>query len=505
MIADGNQPANFFYISFTQVINMRFCKRLGFLALATLLTIFSAGCGGNNSSTPTPTGSFSNANINGTYAFSFSGTDVNGSFFAVAGTLAANGGGQITGGVMDINRVGGVFTNIGLTGTYNSRADGRGVATLNSTAGNFSLVFSIVNANRVLITRFEASANGSGSMDLQNSGAFSTAALAGQFAFNLSGIDAASNPFATAGNITSNATGTITGGIQDSSDDGAILQSAAISGGTIAVASNSRGTATLNTVSGALNFAFYVVDANHIKLVETDTTPVLAGDAFRQSGTFSNATLNGPFAFTLGGANLTAPFAAGGVLSTNGAGAITSGTEDVNNGGSATTNLTFTGSYTLAANGRGTVLFATGLGNVNLAIYPTTSGVQVLELDTGLIANGAAFQQIGALSTATVSGNYAMNYTGVSVNGPLDAIGEFNANTTGNLSGIIDVNSSGQLSTGTGLSGSYSIGANGRGPLNLSTALLGPQNMAIYAVDNTRALFIDLDSNIVVLGEMDHR
>lgn len=482
---------------------MQGCKRIGLVAMATLFIIFSVGCGGNSSSTPTPTGGFTNANISGTYAFSFSGNDASG-FFAVAGTLTANGSGAITTGIIDINGVGGLFTNIGLTGSYNTRADGRGVATLTTSAGNFSLVFSIVNANRVLITRFETAANGSGTMDLQNSAAFTTAALAGQFAFNLSGVDVANNPFATVGSIVTSATGTVTSGVNDSSDDGAIVTAAAITAGSFSVAANGRGTASLTTSSGVLNFAFYVVDANHIKLVETDTTNALAGDAFRQSGTFSNATLTGPFAFTLGGANLSAPFVAGGVLTSNGAGAV-SGVEDVNNGGVVNTNLTFTGTYLMAANGRGTAILPTGLGTVNLAFYPTTHGVQVLEIDTGLIASGVAFQQTGTLGTAAVTGSYAMNFTGVSSNGPLDSIAEFNANGSGSLSGIVDFNNFGSLSTGGSLTGTYSLDATGRGPMTFTTAVLTQQNLAIYNVDTTHALFIDLDGNIVVLGEMDHR
>jgi hypothetical protein len=483
---------------------MQVSKRFGFVAVATLFLMFVAGCGGNSSSTPTPTGGFTNANINGAYAFSFSGNDANG-FFAVAGTLTANGSGAISSGVIDINRAGGPLTNISLTGTYNTRADGRGVATLNTAAGTFNIVFSIVNANRVLITRFEASASGSGSMDLQNSGAFSTAALAGQFAFNLSGIDNVGNPFATVGFVATNAAGTVTSGVNDSSDDGAILQAAPITAGTITVASNGRGTANLTTASGVLNFALYVVDANHIKLVEIDQVPVLNGDAFRQSGTFSNATLSGPFAFTIAGANIATPFAAGGVLTSNGAGTITTGLEDVNNGGNVSTGITLTGTYSLAANGRGTALLPTALGNVNLAFYPTTNGVQILEIDTGLIVSGTAFQQTGTPSNATINGNYAMNFTGVSTNGPLDAISEFAANGTGGLTGIIDINNSGGLSTGTSLTGNYNVAANGRGPLAFTTTPLLTQSLAVYTIDSTRALFVDLDSSIVTVGEMDHR
>ena len=68
--------------------------------------------------------------------------------------------------------------------------------------------------------------------------------------------------------------------------------------------STGRGTATLNTSRGALTFAYYVVDANHLKMVGTNNLPALGGEAFRQTGPFSNASVSGPFAFTVAGADL---------------------------------------------------------------------------------------------------------------------------------------------------------------------------------------------------------
>ena len=64
-----------------------------------------AGCGGSsyNGSTPPPTGSFSNSDLNGTYVFSVTGSDVNFAFLTMVGTLTANGSGGITGGTVDIN------------------------------------------------------------------------------------------------------------------------------------------------------------------------------------------------------------------------------------------------------------------------------------------------------------------------------------------------------------------------------------------------------------------
>jgi len=217
------------------------------------LLVFSVGCGGSHKGA-TPVGNFSIASLSGTYAFVFSGTDANGPF-AVAGTLVADGGGNISGGALDVNERPTPATNANLTGTYTVAADGRGTATLNSAAGNFTISFAVVSTSRALVTRFEKSANGSGTMDKMNSSAFSTAALAGTLVFNLHGVDSAKNPLATVGSITVDASGNVTSGVQDVSDNGSILTAQPISAGSIQVASNGRGTAAITTSSGPLYLA----------------------------------------------------------------------------------------------------------------------------------------------------------------------------------------------------------------------------------------------------------
>lgn len=473
-----------------------------FPVVAVSLLSFLAGCGGSTKN-PTPQGGFSNASLNGTYAISFSGTDTNG-FFAVAGMVSADGSGHITSGQMDINQAPNPV-NTTLTGTYNVRADGRGVAGLVTSSGTFSLVFVIVGGgNRALVTRFEQSATGSGSLDLVNPSAFSTAALAGTFVFNLSGLDSANNPEATVGSITTDSTGAVTGGVQDLSDNGTILTAQAINTGSIQVAADGRGTASITTTTGTLSFAFYVVDANRIKLVETDVLPALAGDGFRQSGTISVASFSGPFAFTVAGSDVgVGPFAAGGILSADGAGNIPSGTEDFNDAGSTTTSTAFTGTYTLDASGRGTATLSNAsAGTLTLALYPSTNGVQVLETDTGLVVGGAAFPQAAGLSTGSLQGIYGLNYTAATTSGELDSVASLSADGAGHITGIVDINNAGSTSTGTSLTASYSLDSTGRGPLTLQS-FIGQQNMAIYTLSSSRAIFIELDPNAVAAGTME--
>jgi len=477
------------------------------LFIATIIVSFIVtGCGGGNSlSFPTPQGTFTNANFSGAFAFSYTGTDGAG-FLAVAGSIQADGNGHITSGMQDINSGSGVSTNAAITGTYSVRADGRGSATLNSPVGNSTLEFVIVSAGHALVTRFDANATGSGTIDQQTSSAFSNAALAGTFAFSVAGIDATGLPLAVAGNFTADASGNLTTGIDDSNDNGLIVTSDPMSG-SIPVAATGRGTATLNTAKGVLTFAYYVVDANHIKIVETDTSPAMGGEAFRQTGPFTNASVSGPFAFTIAGADVLngGPFAAGGVLTSNGAGAISGGVEDFNDAGVITTNATFSGSYAMAATGRATMTLNTTAGAFTFVIYPSSGGVLALETDTRFVTSGSALQQqTAAFSNATLSGTYGLNFTGATSSTELDSIAEFTADGVSKLSGIIDVNNSGGITFGQPLSGTFSTAANGRTTMTLQTSL-GTQNLAVYLVNGTRAVFVELDTGLVAAGDIRHQ
>jgi len=476
-----------------------------FLALAVALVIIT-GCGGGTSlSFPPPVGSFTNANLSGPFAFSYTGSDASG-FLAVAGSFVADGAGNLTSGTQDINSGLGVRTNAAITGTYVVRADGRGTANLNSPAGNTTLDFVIVASGHALVTRFDNRATGSGTIDQQTSSAFSNAVLAGPFAFSLSGIDTGGIPLAVGGIFTSDASGTLTAGVDDSNDNGVVVTNDPMTG-SIPMTSTGRGTATLNTSRGALTFAYYVVDANHLKIVGTNTLPALGGEAFRQQGTFTNASVSGPFAFTLAGADLLSrnPFAAGGVVTSDGAGNLTNGIEDINDAGFVNTNVPFTGTYTMAANGRGTMTLTTTAGTFTFAIYPSSGGVILLETDVRFLTTGTALQQQTTPFTAgSLQGTYGLNFTASNNGSELDSIAEFTADGASKLTGIIDLNNSGGITFGQPLSGTFTVAANGRTTMALQTPL-GTQNLVVYLVNGTRALFVEIDGAVVAAGDIRHQ
>ncbi|HWX56006.1 MAG TPA: hypothetical protein VN176_15565 [Verrucomicrobiae bacterium] len=481
---------------------MSFHRVVILVSLSSLLVVLCGCGGGSNQVAPPPVGGFTNASLNGTYAFAVSGTNAGG-FFTLAGSLQANGSGMITGGMEDVNSPGTglLATNIAITGTYSVRADGRTTATIIPAAGsgfnNVNLDFVLLTSQHGLVVRFDNNASASGSIDQQTSSAFNLASLAGSFAFNIFGIDGAANTDASAGVFTADASGNITGGVQDTNDNGTLSTNATVPPAALAISnpSNGRGTLSITTVAdGTRTFAYYVISANQIRLIETDIAPALSGDAFRQSST----TISGSFAFTVAGVGTGGAFVAGGIINTDGSGNVLStSTEDVNNGGVISQNVALSGTYSVSG-GRGTITL--NAGAIHLAAYPSMNGIQLLEIDNTTDVSGSAFQQTGPFSNSTFSGKYGLNATGLAAPlTPFDFIAQSTADGSGHITGAQDLNNGGVLTSNLALTGTYSLGANGRSTGTLSSAA-GSLNVIYYAASSSHLLFIEIDTNSVAVG-----
>lgn len=473
-----------------------------FALLSSFTTLFIAGCGGGVNTTPPQNTGFSNSSLNGTYVYSISGSNTGG-FFTVAGSFTANGNGTITGGMEDINSPGTLAApvlNVPITGSYAVRSDGRTVANLTttglSTNLSFTLDFVLLNSTTGLAIRFDGNGTASGSIDMQTSQSLAT--LSGTMAFSVSGVDGAQNPEGSAGAVTFDSSGNISSGSLDDNDSGTV-NSVAINAAATAISSpvNGRGTAAITTSLGTRNFVYYVIDANHLKLIEADTFPILAGDAFRQSTT----AISGSFAFTLAGAsaNGDGAFATGGIMNTDGAGNIlNTSVVDVDDGGSVTAvgGAALTGTYTVAS-GRGTMTLNATLETLNVVFYPSTGGLLMLDVNTTIVANGTATAQSGGpFSNASISGNYGLNLTGVTgLNtvspNEVDAIAQFSA-SNGAITGALDFNNFGLTNTSLTLTGTYSVSANGRATGTLQSSL-GTFNVIFYTANGSKILFIEPD------------
>jgi hypothetical protein len=474
-----------------------------------------AGCGGSGSIpkvTPPPSGSFSNSNLNGTYVFSIVGNvnDQTSDFIAMAGTFSADGAGGITGGALDINTTAfsSAVTNNPITGgSYTVTGDGRGKATLNTATplGNSIVVaFALSSSEHGLITQFDSNGSGSGSFDLQTS---VTQPPAGRYAFGLSGISGTSVttgsgiPAAAAGLVTLNGSGSATGQMDYNDDSSPSLFT--INSGSTVLAGSSPGTATLMTSNGNLHFDVYPVDATHMKMIETDGFPILAGDLFAQS---SSAFPSGQIVFTMAGLDYPAgglPLAVGGFMTSDGSSTISGGSEDYNDGGSTdSTPLAFSGAFS-GSGGRYVLQlnnFENGangvLGSFAFAAYPSVGGIQLVEIDGNGVTSGVAFSQTSTALAANEG--YAFGLAAVNLQQGFreDDIAEFTT-TSNSFSGVIDFNDQGSTSFRQNLNGTYTPDSppSGAGILS-ANAFSG----IYYTVDSSNVLFIELDSTQLGLG-----
>jgi len=464
---------------------------------------FLVACGsGSPKPTPPPSGSFSDADLNGTYTFSTVGTDSSGSLIAIAGSFSANGSGGITGGAFDLNDPAiGIFSDQAISSSnYSVSVDGRGQATLNTSSGQVGLAFVLASDAHGLITEFDNTGSGSGTLDLQSS-----PTLAGPYTFSFSGIDVAGNPRSMVGTFAVDGSGTITSGTADVNDAGIPAPNQSLSGTVTLGSGTTPGTATLVTSSsGTSHYDVYAIDSTHLKFIEIESgsPPVVIGDAFAQQTTIPS----GQIVFTAAGLDASGnPMALGGFMTSDGVSAITNGLEDFNDAGTVSSSqLSFSGSFTPVTGGRSLFTlnsFFNGTTNsYTFAAYPSSGGIQLLEIDSSGITTGAAYAQ-SSTSFSTPEG-YGFNVSASNSGGyEEDDIAEFQP-SGGNLctgTCLIDVNDEGSTSYGNRITGSYADDGTGSGRGAISTTYV---NGLYYTIDGSSLLFLETDNNQVGLGSL---
>jgi hypothetical protein len=470
--------------------------------------IFLAACGDNNRApSPPPNGGFTNADLSGTYVFTSTGSDsALGGLLTMAGTFSADGNGNITTGVVDMNdpNFSGAVTALPITGgTYKVTADGRGTATLAAVtpfANSIGLAFVLTTTGHGLVTQFDVFGSGSGTLDLQTG-----TAISGTYVLNLSGnignnvVTGGGIPGAAAALVTVAGNGATTGSM-DFNNNGTSSGLSVISPSIITT--GSPGIATIATTGGTFDFDVYVIDSTHFKLIEVDNpAPILVGDAFSQTST---AFPTGAIAFTMAGVDFSgpAPQVLGGLMTSDGSSLITSGAEDVNDGFATTpTPQLFTGEFSASGNRYELTLdsFINGDGGTALsytfAAYPSSGGVALIEIDGQGVTGGTAFAQT---NTTFASGEgYGLNLTAVNSSSEEDDIAEF-TNNSNTLVGLVDINDQGSFGT-QNFNGSYAADTTnpGRGVLTSNVF-----NLATYTVDSENTIMIEMDNNQLGLGSI---
>ena len=460
---------------------------------------------------------FGNGSLNGQYAFTLSGQNAGAQYLA-AGSITFDGSGNITGGTEDVNSGGVSSVTINPGGTYHIGTDGRGNATLQTSAGTANWQFTVVNHSKAFVVRFDSGTPGaSGTMELQDASQFTLAGFSGNYALNLSGANASGRPgsLAEAGALKSDGAGGIVSGVVDVNSAGSPSTGLTITSGSYTAPTAGRGTLAVTTTFGAQTFAYYIVDANHVKVVETDAINHLAGDLFKQpAGPFTNGAFKGGFAFAFLGSTTAGPLGEGGVLTFDGAGNVTGGTMDLNSNGIPQNGLATSGTYTVAdaATGRATASLTVGGSTLQYALYPQINGaLSVVEIDAFNTVAGRALRQLGGpFSGGSVVGNFALNLSGTAFHpqGEEDIGGQVVPNGGASITGALDINYNGALTTSETLSsGSYTCGwpctSSGRGSATLGTNTLTPSGgFNLYIADSGDVFFLESDSNRVLVGTM---
>jgi len=523
--------------------------RLFYFASTVLVAVSLIACGGSGAPIvpPPPLGNFSNASLQGQYAFSLAGLEnVSGAYFARIGSLTADGSGHITGGLEDeLNLSTGAPASL-LTfsnGTYQIQANGRGLITLNVGSGtSLQLSVSLKSSSQGLLVESDGQAATSGSLYLQTPAAFSGNSLNGKYVFDFSGISfAGTTPsvMSLIGQFAADGNGHVTGGTLDV-NDGAFTPSGAMSlaASTYQLDTNGNGTnfgrGTM-TLDGKM-FAFYIVDNTRIKLLEEDALGGTQGDAILQTGTIptQNSGFSGSFVFLTSGFASTgnfAPVTRAGRFTADGMGGIGTVVFDQNNDGnsthvstgSSTSNTSYSIDISNPGSGRGTFTFHNGSVNTVTYVFylssPTTAVIQ--DVSASIIGDGNMLAQAaGPFTASSLAGNYSFSWNGVQVVMPSPFAENFvgqavqTSATNSNFSGALDYVELGLNSTtnngllgvtlNTGISGTLTINSDGTQDNGYKIAVGSSSpftiNFAAYIANNQTVFLLCTDSTRTTSG-----
>ena len=456
------------------------------------------------------TGAFSNASLSGQYAYQVKGFDLqSGTPFREAGMFVADGSGHITSGKDDF-AVGTTISPTSATGTYQVNSNGIGALNLSfsdgtSAAFQLSLVsssqFYLIEADSALGTGGVASGSG----QKQDTTAFS-AVPSGTFILRMHTITNSlgnTTPISTVGAFTVSG-GTVSGTV-DNQELSAFAPST-FTGGSLVLPDATTGRGTGNFVDssrGTLTFTYYVVDASHLVFFSTNTGVVGTGVAEKQSGApFNAASFSGPYAF--GSSGDTVSFFdqtnSVGRFNADGSGNITAGVLDAATDGVTTSSLPFTGTYTMANNGRAAVTLNANSGSIQ-QVYWMVSPTRAFTVtdSSNSVEDGSADLQVGSFSNASLSGFYSFEMDGFdnALNATKQRVGFINANGAGTLSLDEVSNANGALSAEGTFSGTYAVTSNGR----VSAAANNiSNNLVFYLVSGSNGYVLQNDSGVAIKG-----
>jgi len=474
--------------------------------------VFSIACGSShNGGGGTGTGNFSNASLSGQYVYQINGIDLGNSSAAYreAGVFAADGNGNITSGEDDFSEGTSVSGPTSLTGSYAISNDGTGTMVLNFSGGSLNLGITLASTSQVYLIETDSFANGAGVAEQQNTSTLSTIP-AGTFAFQMHTLSGVQGSGSLAGAITA------TGGVISGSDD--VLRGGVFDNNTgVALTlnglfntpdSSGRGTGSItDSANVTTDFAYYIIDANNLRLFCIDPGILGLGRAEVQTGApFSLTSLSGGYAFGssgddnsfLGGVKTVGSLVAGGD------GTVSGGAYDSVQDGNPVANVSFTGSYTMDGAGRAVMTLSPGVNSTTQQILWMVNPQRafLLSNDTTKVEDGAMdLQQASSFSTSSLNGQQAFVMHGFDLTPQfVDRVGWIQWDGAGSLNWSELVNDSGVAQTSGLLSGSYSVSGNGRVAATVNGLSLSSNDIVVYLVSGSHGYMLENDAGVEING-----
>lgn len=448
-----------------------------------------------------------NSKLHGQYALLFKGFDSAGVYEA-AGSFIADGNGNVTSGIEDINRTSGPKTGLRIFGTYQIGGDNRGTLTLNSPLGPSIFALALNGSAKAgnLIESDNSGILGSGVIKLQDPSAFDPSVFSGGYAMSLTGTDAGGGRIAAIGSIFPSGAGTISGSSLDVNDAGVTMPTFAPFSGTYSIGSTGRGGAAFvipGLDGGTFNFALYPISANEYFMLSIDplsaANPIFAGMLEAQTGLpYLTSSFHGASIFDLTGSNGNFSQVTVGRMQFDGAGNIQV-QFDQNSGGNITIAGLLTGAYSIQLNGRG-VLTLDNAQNSERSVwilYATGSNHGFLLTSDASVGSGDVNPQAFAspFETGDLQGNFEFGAGEPASPHTTLLSGAVFFDGASNLSGTEDESQAGTYTGDLALIGAYAISTvsnNGRGVALLTSPTASTE--ALWVVSGFEAVGVDVDS-----------
>jgi hypothetical protein len=443
--------------------------------------------------------------------------------FTRVGSFTADGKGNITAGVEDINLATGANPFTFTSGSYTVSGDGRGMLTLVDSSGTLTFSITLVSSSNgyMIAMPTDGLSTASGSFIKQDSSAFLVSGIAGNYALDLSGVDPTGAAESVVGQFFANSAGGFTTGFADDNDGAVVVNGGnqPITGTYAAdglhpsdLANFGRGVFSLGGIQGV----FYIVGHNQVKFMETTSGGFLAGDALSQSNIpTTTAGISGGFVYVMGGSGVGGPLTRAGRFTATG-GNLSNILVDNNNAGTLLSLSASTGTYTIdsGGSGRGTITYSVpGQKNAFTYVFYLISPTQAVVQDqsVGIVADGSLLVQPSTtISDSSLAGKYAINWSGLSstnvTSDEEDLVGQFTLSSA-SLTGAVDFNefASGKQFTDVALTGTLKLSADPTGhntfTVNLAT---NPANNGItffaYVANNNTVLLMGSQGSVRITG-----